>query len=153
VRLVTVEEGPDGRSRLGACEPVDLAAPPGVAAQDRGGYGLWGLDAVTKQIPVAYTDLRTDPRVPPPSGVRVHAVRFPPAPDRQVDARRHRTDSIDIAFVLTGVIILTLDDGDVALRAGDCVIQPGTWHSWHNPHTEPCVVGFVMLGAQRTAKD
>ena len=45
----------------------------------------------------------------------------------------HTTDSVDFDVVVFGEVVLELDDGaEVVLKAGDCVIQNGTRHAWHN---------------------
>lgn len=62
--------------------------------------------------------------------------------------RRHRTNSIDYALVLSGSIEMGLDDETVHLTAGDILIQRGTIHNWINRGTEPCVIAFVLIGAK-----
>ena len=45
----------------------------------------------------------------------------------------HTTQTVDLDLVLEGEIWLELDDGEeVLLGPGDCVIQNGTRHAWHN---------------------
>jgi quercetin dioxygenase-like cupin family protein len=61
---------------------------------------------------------------------------------------RHRTDTIDFVQVLRGELRLVLDGDARDLRAGDCVVQRGTWHSWLNTGREPCVFVAVMLTTQ-----
>ncbi|BFM18016.1 cupin domain-containing protein [Maricurvus nonylphenolicus] len=62
----------------------------------------------------------------------------------------HTTDSIDYGIVLTGEIYLELDNGqERLLKAGDCVVQNGTRHAWHNRSGEPTLMAFILLGAQR----
>jgi len=64
--------------------------------------------------------------------------------------RMHTTDTVDYGIVISGEICLELDDGaQVVLKQGDCVIQNGTHHAWINRGTEPCLMAFVMIGAQR----
>jgi mannose-6-phosphate isomerase-like protein (cupin superfamily) len=47
----------------------------------------------------------------------------------------HRHGRFDV--VLSGEVYLELDDGaDVLLKPGDCVIQNGTRHAWHNRSSE-----------------
>jgi mannose-6-phosphate isomerase-like protein (cupin superfamily) len=51
-----------------------------------------------------------------------------------------------------GEIWLILDDGaEVHLTPGDCVVQNGTQHAWHNRISEPCVMAGVTVGAKRQA--
>jgi quercetin dioxygenase-like cupin family protein len=65
-----------------------------------------------------------------------------------VAARRHRTSSIDYAIVLSGEIWMLLDEGEVLLKAGDMLVQRGTLHNWENRGTEPCVIAFILIGAE-----
>jgi mannose-6-phosphate isomerase-like protein (cupin superfamily) len=62
----------------------------------------------------------------------------------------HTSDSFDFDVVVSGEVVLELDDGaEVVLKAGDCVIQNGTRHAWHNHSSQRCVVAFSVMGAQR----
>ena len=65
-----------------------------------------------------------------------------------VTPRRHRTDSIDYAIVLSGSIEMELDNETVPLSAGDVLIQRGTVHNWINRGAEPCTIAFVLVGAK-----
>jgi len=60
----------------------------------------------------------------------------------------HKTDTIDYCVVLSGEIWAVLDDGEVLLRAGDCLVQRGTNHAWSNRSDEPCVIAFVLIAAK-----
>ena len=63
----------------------------------------------------------------------------------------HASDTVDFDVVLSGEIVLELDNGvEVHLKAGDCVVQNGTRHSWHNRSSEKCVMAVVLIGAERT---
>ncbi len=59
----------------------------------------------------------------------------------------HRTDSLDYAVVLSGEIMMLMDDeaDDVHLKAGDVVVQRGTNHAWSNRFSEPCVIAFILI--------
>ncbi|HKG00327.1 MAG TPA: cupin domain-containing protein [Xanthobacteraceae bacterium] len=57
----------------------------------------------------------------------------------------HRTETIDYAIVLAGEITMVLDDSEVALKAGDIVVQCGTNHAWSNRSAAPCVIAFVLI--------
>jgi quercetin dioxygenase-like cupin family protein len=62
----------------------------------------------------------------------------------------HTTDTVDFDVVISGEVYLELDDGaEVLLTAGDCVIQNGTRHAWHNRSSEKCVVAVTLVGAER----
>jgi mannose-6-phosphate isomerase-like protein (cupin superfamily) len=44
----------------------------------------------------------------------------------------HTTRTVDFDYVMEGEIVMYLDEGPVKLQKGDCVIQQGTRHAWHN---------------------
>ena len=77
-------------------------------------------------------------------GTVLRVVEFSPG----VQARNHRTDSIDYAIVLSGKIDMPLDDQMVTLKAGDFLVQRGTVHNWVNRYDEPCVICFVLIDAK-----
>ena len=60
----------------------------------------------------------------------------------------HKTNTLDYCVVLSGQIYAMLDEGEVLLRAGDCLVQRGTRHAWSNRTEEPCVIAFVLLAAK-----
>ena len=60
----------------------------------------------------------------------------------------HRTRTLDYCVVLSGEIYAMLDEGEVLLRAGDCLVQRGTRHAWSNRSEEPCVIAFVLIAAK-----
>ncbi|MBL4788353.1 MAG: cupin domain-containing protein, partial [Kordiimonadaceae bacterium] len=63
----------------------------------------------------------------------------------------HTTDSVDYGIVLKGEIYLELDNGEERLvRAGDCVVQNGTRHAWHNRSDEVATMAFILIDATRT---
>ena len=77
-------------------------------------------------------------------GTVFRVVSFAPG----VQARNHRTDSIDYAVVIAGEIDMEIDDHSVHLKAGDVLVQRGTIHNWVNKGTAPCVVAFVLIAAK-----
>ena len=60
----------------------------------------------------------------------------------------HKTNTVDYAIVLSGEIYAVLDEGEVLLRAGDCLVQRGTRHAWSNRTEKPCVIAFVLVAAK-----
>jgi mannose-6-phosphate isomerase-like protein (cupin superfamily) len=60
----------------------------------------------------------------------------------------HKTNTVDYAIVLSGEIYAVLDESEVLLRAGDCLIQRGTNHAWSNRTEEPCAIAFVLVAAK-----
>ena len=53
-----------------------------------------------------------------------------------------KTRTLDFCLVLEGEITLVLDTEEVALKAGDTVVQRGTNHAWSNRSSKPCVMAF-----------
>jgi len=153
-----------------AAQPVTVAMMPGYKF-----YRLWGSDA-TPVLPSGGTPTPTPQFFPPKNGFRFGMFTLPPATSAKteqaptpavLDEMRqklpgalevlepdhpgmHTTDSVDFDVVVFGEVVLELDDGaEVLLRAGDCVIQNGTRHAWHNRSTEPCMIAFSLVGAER----
>src|SRR6266852_7280433 len=97
----------------------------------------------------------------PPDSVRLatlaHDSFFPEMGAQAADkAQRrhpgmHKTNTVDYAIVLSGEIYAVLDEGEVLLRAGDCLVQRGTRHAWSNRTEEPCVIAFVLVAAKPLA--
>jgi len=61
----------------------------------------------------------------------------------------HRSNSIDYGIVLSGRVVLELDDGaETELGPGDVVVQRGTIHLWRNPSdNEVCRIVFILIEA------
>jgi quercetin dioxygenase-like cupin family protein len=76
-----------------------------------------------------------------PGGTIFRVVEFSPG----LQARNHRTDSIDYAVVLKGEIDMEMDGSMIHLKAGDVLVQRGTIHNWINNGTAPCVIAFILI--------
>jgi mannose-6-phosphate isomerase-like protein (cupin superfamily) len=62
----------------------------------------------------------------------------------------HTTDTVDMEIILSGEIVLELDDGaEKTLRAGDVNIQNGTRHRWRNRGEVPAVMAVAIVGGSR----
>jgi mannose-6-phosphate isomerase-like protein (cupin superfamily) len=62
------------------------------------------------------------------------------------DPGMHTNPTVDMEVVLSGEIILELDDGaERRLKPGDTVIQNGTRHRWRNPGPENVRLAIFML--------
>ncbi len=86
---------------------------------------------------------------PPPGGSAFRILEVPVGKD----AFMHRTDTIDYCIVMRGECVMLLDDGaEVAMRAGDVMVQRGTWHGWANRSAEPVRLAFVLISAQPPAR-
>ena len=57
----------------------------------------------------------------------------------------HTTATVDFVMVLEGEIALELDDGEVLLGPGDCVVQRATRHAWRNRSDKRVRMMAVML--------
>jgi mannose-6-phosphate isomerase-like protein (cupin superfamily) len=92
----------------------------------------------------------------PPDSVRLKTLKpeefFSSMGAQAADAARHpgmhKTDTVDYAIVLSGEIYAVMDEGEVLLRAGDCLVQRGTSHAWSNRTNEPCAIAFVLVAAK-----
>jgi mannose-6-phosphate isomerase-like protein (cupin superfamily) len=61
----------------------------------------------------------------------------------------HTTDSVDVDIVLSGSIVLELDEEEVVLNSGDVVVVNGNAHAWRNSGDESAIVLSVITGASR----
>lgn len=59
----------------------------------------------------------------------------------------HRTDTLDYAVVISGSIVMHLDEMSVELAAGDVLIQRATSHAWENQSDAVARVAFVLIDA------
>lgn len=64
----------------------------------------------------------------------------------------HTTDTIDYVMVLDGEVSLELDDGEVLLKPGDCVVQRGTRHAWRNRTGGPVKMMAVMVSTRESGR-
>lgn len=173
VRRVVTGHDDEGKAVLASdteVDPITLSLLPGYEF-----HRLWGRD----EAPTFPDDGSQRPAVtyfPPRDGSRFAVFTIPPAgldipSDIDIEAAlaemeaalpgmaghmepdnpgMHTTDSIDYLYVASGEAVLELDDGvEVAVRAGDTVVQNGTRHRWHNRGDEPCAIVVVLIGANR----
>jgi mannose-6-phosphate isomerase-like protein (cupin superfamily) len=70
-------------------------------------------------------------------------------PDIDDTAGFHASASADVILVISGRIWCELDDGvEIELTAGDCLVQNGTRHRWHNHGEDWPVIAAIIVGAQ-----
>ena len=60
----------------------------------------------------------------------------------------HLTNTVDYAIVLEGEVWAMLDETETLLKAGDVLIQRGTYHAWDNRSDAVCRIAFVLLDAE-----
>lgn len=172
IREVVTTQSAEGRSVLVSDQAI---APITAALLGEGGfYRLWGSDAPAT-LPQNGSSPAPTGWFPPPGGFRFAAVVFGPErplpPDLDMDdvigevavkvpglaevldpdhPGMHRTDTIDFGYVASGEVWLELDDAtETRLSAGDCFIQCGTRHAWHNRSSQPCLMIVTTIGAAR----
>lgn len=172
VRRAVTGQTADGRSVVASdetVEPITAALLPG-----GGFFRLWGSDEPAK-LPQDGTAPPAAGWFPPVGGFRFGVVVFgpeAPLPDdldmndaiaelaykvpglvevlEPDNPAMHTTDTVDFNFVIAGEIWLELDDGaETLMKAGDCVIQNGTRHAWHNRSSQPCTMAVASVGAAR----
>src|ERR1700761_3388067 len=150
-RVVTGHDG-NGVSVFSADGPVPVVrtAPDGALF-----YEIWGTGATPAPIGIAPAGAGEpdDPTLgalsvpPPPNGTKVRINEFPPG----VVSPVHRTQSVDYGIVLSGEVVLVLDDAETVLRAGDVVVQRGTSHRWENRSAGTARVAFILIDGAFTA--
>lgn len=131
---------------------------------------LWRTDATPADNGGSADAADGDWSIQPPAGGSVfRVVEYPPDSRRFADFDRdayfveagvphageaaprhpgmHKTNSVDYAIVLSGEIYAVLEQGEVLMKAGDCLVQRGTNHAWSNRTDRPCQVAFVLIDA------
>ena len=125
--------------------PVVRTAPDGALF-----YEVWGTDAMPAPIGPGEPDPTVGAlSVPPaPNGTKIRINEFPPG----VVSPMHRTQSVDYGIVLSGEMVLVLDDSERVLRAGDVVVQRGTDHRWENRSEATARMAFILVDGAFTAE-
>lgn len=173
MRCVVTGQNTDGKSVFVSdtqVEPIKVALLPGTEF-----HRLWGSNA-HPVLPTTGEPPDQRGYFPPPGGYRFGFFSLGPdsvtmPEDLDIEAAlgelqaqlpglaevmepeypgMHTTDTVDLDLVVSGEVWLELDDGaEVHLGVGDCVVQNGTRHAWHNRTSEPAVLFVTLLGAQR----
>ena len=55
---------------------------------------------------------------------------------------------IDYLVVIAGEMWMVMEEGEVLLRPGDCIVQRGTNHAWVNKGDVPCLLAAILIDAQ-----
>lgn len=169
IRRIVTGHSPEGKSNITfagvAGNVLDSAAWPGSRVTE-----LW----VTEEMPVdnkGAVDRGARPigHDPVPGGSIFRVVEIPPESQSSIDtaaafaalgstkipsaedsARHpsmHATDSVDYLVVISGEMHMIMEEGEILLRPGDCIVQRGTKHAWSNRGTEPCVMAAILIDA------
>jgi len=125
--------------------PVVRTAPDGALFCE-----IWATGVAPAPIGAAEPDPTAGAlSVPPaPNGTKIRINEFPPG----AVSPMHRTQSVDYGIVLSGEVVLRLDDSETVLRAGDVVVQRGTNHRWENRSAGTARVAFVLVDGAFTAE-
>lgn len=64
----------------------------------------------------------------------------------------HATDTIDYVIVLSGEVVLLVEEGEVACGPGTFIVDRGVVHAWRNDGTEAARIAVVNLPAHPVGK-
>ena len=106
---------------------------------------------------------------PPKNGSVCRVVEIPPDKERNLGAMHeyfsgmgagnnlakdkprhpafHKTSTLDYIFILEGEIWAMVDEEEVLMKQGDCLIQRGTNHAWSDRSDKPCLLAAVLIEA------
>ena len=158
VRQVVTGHDAKDRAVIVRDEQLDAMSIPGIGEI----VSLWSADA-----PATYPDAGNNPAAPalfpPVGGIRFviasyspefDVVASPPTPEVHIEdgdePGKHRTDTTDFGVILSGNVVLELDDGvEVLLSPGDVVVQNGTRHRWRVVGDVPVTLAAFIIGAHR----
>jgi mannose-6-phosphate isomerase-like protein (cupin superfamily) len=157
VRQVVTGHDAEGRAVFVRDEHVGAMPIPGLGELAL----LWSADE-----PATYPNAGDNPAAPgifpPVGGVRVTMATYSPetgvvAPDPTPEMHvedgdepgMHRTDTTDFGVLLSGNIVVEVDDGaELLLSPGDVVVQNGTRHRWRVVGDVPATMAAFMIGAR-----
>ncbi|KAK8105483.1 hypothetical protein PG999_008842 [Apiospora kogelbergensis] len=154
-RLVITGHAADGKSIFHTDEAVETFYPFGPSMSSFSTFDTRqavpvanhnNIPEESASAPMTAAAVQKLPRCPP-DGVLFCVSNIPPL----FSVPLHRTQSLDYCIVVSGEIVLALDEGgeEKTVRAGEFVIQGGANHRWINRTDEPCRIAFVMVGAEK----
>jgi len=125
--------------------PVVRTAPDGAYFCE-----IWSTDAMPAPVAATEDDPTLGALTVPPSanGTKVRINEFPPG----AVSPMHRTQSVDYGIVLSGEVVLVLEDSETVLRAGDVAVQRGTNHRWENRQPDTARMAFILVDGAFTAE-
>ncbi len=129
---------------------------------------LWTTDRYPPQV-----DATRDPVTgregiaPVPNGTIFQIVDFPPFQGETLEAGYvqsmvalgttakplsshpmvHRTNTLDVAIVISGEVDMIVGESVTRCRAGDVIVQQATVHGWVNNSDAMCRIAFMMMDA------
>lgn len=119
----------------------------------------WGKDEGARPMrhdPVPNGSIFRIVEIPPEGKVKIDpkaafeslgSTNKPKAEDSAKHPSMHKTNSIDYLVVISGEMWMVMEEGEVLLRQGDCIVQRGTNHAWVNKSDKPCVLAAVLVDA------
>jgi mannose-6-phosphate isomerase-like protein (cupin superfamily) len=113
-------------------------------------FEIWNT---TRPVPLLTPTEATEPNergftIMPVSGHLLRMIEIYPPSQGGKRTVMHRTSTLDYVVVISGEIVLVLDDSEVTLRPGDVVVQRGTDHAWENRSSAPARMAFFHIDAQ-----
>lgn len=149
-RLITGET-PVGKSYVVSEERV---SPRSISGLDL--YSIWGALDLPLSLPgdggdtaagLVHGIVRTAVGVIPPR--TLVGAKDPGHLEYDADGF-HRTDSVDVAFVVDGEIVMRVPgEPPIVLKRGECVVQVGALHSWENQSDQPATIFWTWLKGSR----
>ena len=168
-RVVTGHK--DGKATI----MINDLAPNATEVKGWKGLGITEL-WVTGEMPVDNAQWGADQGArpmrhdPTPSGTIFRVVEFPPEAAGEIDTKAafeamgsknkpraedsakhpsmHKTNSIDYLVVIAGEMWMVMEEGEVLLRPGDCIVQRGTNHAWVNKADKPCLLAAILIDSK-----
>ncbi len=112
---------------------------------------LWCTDRMPAAIDIGVDVEDMGARVvgtqPPPNGTRFAVLELAPG----AQTIRYRTDTVGYVVILSGEVDFEVDNDMVTLKAGDSLVQRGTYHVWSNRGTSTVRVAVVTVEAEPLA--
>ena len=113
-------------------------------------FEMWNT---TRAVPLLTATEAREPNerdftIMPVAGHLLRIIDIYPPQDGGKRTPMHRTKTLDYVVVITGEVVLLLDDSEVVLTPGDVVVQRGTNHAWENRSGKAARMAFFHIDAE-----
>lgn len=152
LRRIVTGENAEGQSRIVADEWISPFSRAGIDL-----FPLWGVAELPVKMPL--TGLENAENAQGLGVVRTAVGVLPPNKlvgsddDGSIvfDSEGfHQTDSVDIAFVVSGTVTLSVPgEPDTDVHAGESIVQNGALHAWRNLTDKDVVILWVWIKGDR----
>ncbi|GJE89126.1 cupin domain-containing protein [Phanerochaete sordida] len=146
VRRIVTGHTSDGKAVVAADDPVPSYPFRGSTTHFTDLFWQEGFPADNSSNGLSRAVTTHDTEIVNAKGSLLRAVDMPP----HTESVFHRVNTIDYGVLISGSLVLVLDDNKrVLMKPGDVIVQRGTIHAWVNDTDEWTRMYFVLIPANK----